>query len=350
MRVLYALRYYPTLTETFVYREVTALQRRGVQVEAVAWGPRADGALQDQLPAWSVSSPPRGRRTVALLPSVRRLGSARGRAAFASIARAKDGFRSLWLADRLGGVDRVHAHFAGEVAEVACAAALLAGVPFSVTVHAVDLWKPRPALGELLRAARPAIAVCEDGRREIARRYRVDATLVRVGVEPDGPLATPDSAGPLRVVAVGRDVPKKGFDALRRAVASAGFPIELTIHSELASSKIRASLATAHVFALPCRIAPDGDRDGVPVAILEAMAAGLPVIAGAVGGVPEVVDDSVGWLVPPDDDRALAQALVAADADPAERARRGRRGRKRVLDGLTLDHQIDALLAAWRSP
>ena len=343
------LRYYPTLTETFVYREVSGLKRRGVQVDAVAWGTRADGALQDELPTWSVTRAPRGLGSIGLVPALRHLARPTGRASFAAISRGKDGLRALWLADLARGYDRVHAHFAGEAAEVASAAAALAGKPFSVTVHAVDLWKPRPALADVLRAARPAIAVCDDGRREIAARYGVDAALVRVGVDPDGPLATPESPGPLRVIAVGRDVPKKGFDGLRRVVARAGFPVDLQIVSDVPSSKIRGMLAAAHVFALPCRVAPDGDRDGVPVAILEAMAAGLPVIAGAAGGVPEVVDDELGWLVPQDDDDALLAALTAA-ADPGERARRGRNGRQRILDGLTLDHQCDALLAAWRSP
>lgn len=347
MRVLYVLRYYPTLTETFVYREAMALQRRGVSVDAVAWGSRADGALQDQLPTWSVTRPPRGLRALSLVPALRHLAGSSGRAAFTSIPRAKDGLRALWLADLARGYDRVHAHFAGEAAEVAAAAAALAGKPFSVTVHAVDLWKPRPSLEAVLRAARPAIAVCADGQREIAR-LGVKAALVRVGVDPEGPLATPDAPGPLRVIAVGRDVPKKGFDALRRVVARAGFPIDLQIVSDSPPSQVRARLAGAHVFALPCRVAPDGDRDGVPVAVLEAMAAGLPVIAGAAGGVPEVVDERVGWLVPADDD-ALLDALASASADPAERARRGSNGRQRILDGLTLDHQRDALLAAWAS-
>ena len=344
MKVLYVLRYYPTLTETFVDREAAGLLRRGVKVDAVAWGSRDDGALQDELPAWSVARPPRGFRTTALLPSLRHLADRRGREAFVAIPRAKDGLRALWLADHARGYDRVHAHFAGEAAEVARAAAAIAGKPFSVTVHAADLWKPRASLGDVLRDARPAIAVCEDGRREIAARTGVDATIVRVGVEPNVPQATPDRAGPLSVIAVGRDVPKKGLDLLRRALDPS---MRVEIHSAIAPSRVGALLAGAHVFALPCRVAPDGDRDGVPVAILEAMAAGLPVIAGAAGGVPEVVDDTVGWLVPADDLGALQAALRDAERHPAERARRGRKGRQRILDGLTLDHQLDSLLAAW---
>jgi glycosyltransferase involved in cell wall biosynthesis len=77
---------------------------------------------------------------------------------------------------------------------------------------------------------------------------------------------------------------------------------------------------------------------------MEAMAAGLPVISTAVSGIPELVDESVGWLVPPDDDAALRRALDAA-RDPRERRRRGAAARARVLDGWTVASSAQQLLA-----
>ena len=74
------------------------------------------------------------------------------------------------------------------------------------------------------------------------------------------------------------------------------------------------ALAGAQVFALPCTVAPDGDRDGIPVSLIEAMAAGLPVITSPVAGIGELVDEEVGWLVPPGDERALRGALRDANA------------------------------------
>jgi glycosyltransferase involved in cell wall biosynthesis len=158
-------------------------------------------------------------------------------------------------------------------------------------------------------------------------------------------------------------VPKKGFDLLVDAMrgrpgarlrlvsdpppGAVGPDVEV---GALPPSAIPGALRQAHLFALPCRVAPDGDRDGIPVVLMEAMAAGLPVIAGDVGGVRELVDDEVGWLIPPGDRAALDAALTEALADPAARARKGAAGRARVVArGFTVDQQVDGLLAAWAS-
>ena len=84
----------------------------------------------------------------------------------------------------------------------------------------------------------------------------------------------------------------------------------------LPPSQIPAALAEAQVFALPCRIADSGDRDGIPVAMMEAMAAGLPVVTTPVSGIPELVDDTVGWLVPTDDVPTLRQTLERITTQP----------------------------------
>lgn len=364
--VLYVLRYFPTLTETFVYREMSALVRRGVPVHAVAIGPRADGVLQDEPPDVAVAYPPRGLASGRLAPSMLR-GIARpeGRAALRWLSRhqgPKSAVRALWLADRARdlGVSRLHAHFAGEAAEWALWASRIAGVPFGVTVHAADLFVPRPGLLEVLRAADPVLTVAEHHRDRLAH-VGISATVVRSGVDPARYVAAhPGEHAPLRVVSVARHVAKKGLDGLVAAARAA--PADLRLVSDappawsdarvtvgaLPPSAVPAALSRAHLFALPCRVAPDGDQDGVPVAILEAMAAGLPVLTTPVAGIPEVVDDEVGWLVPPDDPDALVAALRAIAADPAERARRGEAARRRVIArGLTVERQADALLAAW---
>lgn len=350
MNVGYLLRYWPTVSETFVAREIDGLVARGVGVDLAAIGAR-DGALA---PASSVPvlRPPRGP-----VAAVRHLGRGDVRR-IARQLRPRDALRALWVADvaRARGWSRIHAHFAGEAAEWARLAAVTAGIPYSVTVHAVDLFVPRPSLAEVLRGARPVITVCEHHARWIAERYGVEAVVVRSGVPTEVPQAEPGTEG-ARFVCVGRDVPKKGLDALVPAVRSIpGATLRLVSDAvrlggpriavgPLSPSAVPEVLARAQVFVLPCRIAPNGDRDGLPVALLEAMAAGLPVITTAVAGIPELVDDSVGWLIPPDDPEALLQAMQQA-TDPRVRAERGRAGRLRV-QGWTVDRQVRALLAAW---
>lgn len=368
MTVAYVLRYYPTLSETFVLRELAGLQRRGIDVVVVAIGSRPDGALQDEAPDVEVLRPPRG--AVGRL----RTGLAWGREgpreelrALASVQRLRDAARVAWVARALRGrgVERVHAHFAGEAAEWARALGALLGVPYSVTAHAVDLFRPRPSCGAVLAAARPAITVCSHHQSWIRARYGVAATVVRCGVDParyDLERSARVPSEPLRIVSVARYAPKKGMDTLLAAVEASQVPVRLRLVSDaprslqsplvdvgpLAPSAVPAALAAADVFALPCRVAPDGDRDGIPVAMIEAMASGVPVIGTPVAGVPELVDARVGWLVPPDDPAALAEAFALA-SDDAEREQRGRAARARVRASHTLAQQVDGLLAAWRA-
>lgn len=367
MKVAYPLRYYPTLTETFVYREIRELQARGVEVCIVALGSRPDGELADELPDAEVIRPPHGLRTVATMGAAVRMSASKfGRSStiFAwarSHLRPKDVARAAWVGEALRGrsVDRIHGHFAGEAAEWARVAASIAGVPYGLTVHAVDLFKPRPSLPDLLGDARPLLTVAEHHRRWIAERYGLDAVVVRCGVDATI-AADPAAAGELRVIAVGRNVPKKGLDLLVNAMREVRGNLRLVADAPelagegvalgpLAPSAVREALARAHLFALPCRIAPDGDRDGIPMALIEAMAAGLPVVTTAVSGIPELVDDAVGWVVPSEDHPALVAALREAAASPRERARRGQNGRERVQRrGFTLAAQVDGLMAAWQ--
>jgi glycosyltransferase involved in cell wall biosynthesis len=339
--VLEVVRYYPALTETFVANEIAALRAAGRRVAVLSLGRREERvALPTPPDTWTA---PRWRSLPAWIrgrhhPRVRWLASVQGekRAAFA-----------CWAAERVvaEGIGRVHAHFAGEAAEFAWTIAALARCRWSVTAHAVDLFKPRPSLGALLGAADAVVTVADHHREWIRRHHGVAAQLVRCGVAPAFfEVSRRDPTGPLAVVCVARRVPKKGIEALEHAVA--GDPrFQLEVVDGVAPSEIPGILARSQLFALACRVAPDGDRDGVPVALLEAMAAGLPAIATAVAGIPEVLDDTAGWLVPPDDAGALRAALEAA-LEPAERLRRGAAARARAR-GWTLAEQARQLAAVF---
>ena len=361
MKVLYVLRYWPTLTETFVYREIAGLLRRGVEVEVLGIDARQDGSLQDELPPVVVHRPPRG------------VGTAAGGAAWLSEGcprwglRRKDAVRASWAGSlaRQRGVTRIHAHFAGEPAAWAAIAARVAGVPFSVTVHASDLYRRDLSSEdiEVLGLAAPLVTISEYNQRYLAEHHGLSARLVRTGL-PDRAARTPvrGATTPMRVVSIGRWVPKKGLDLLLRALEITGLParivseipdewaVEGVVAGALPPSAVEGVLADADVFVLPCRIAPDGDRDGIPVVLLEAMAAGLPVITTPVSGIPELVDESVGWLIPPDDVDALVSCLRAVEQQPDLLEAKGRAGRNRVCRDWTLDGQLERLTQLWEGP
>lgn len=360
------LRYWPTRSETFVAAEIDGLRRRGVEVVVAAIGEREDGEGLDPVPGLEVWRPPRGLGRAKLWPVERGIRAENGEWTdwLDAHQRPKDTARACWVAEQARGFDRIHAHFAGEAAEWARFVSGIVGAPYSVTVHATDLFRPRPSLAEVLAGARPVVTVCDHHRRWIAERYRVEARVVRCGVDPGRfPAADPGRTGtragstePLQVVAVARWVAKKGLDTVLQAMDQVREAASLRLVSNappgvpgapLPPDEIPAVLQQSDVFALPCRVAPSGDRDGVPVALIEAMAAGLPVVTTDVSGIGELVDERVGWLVQPDDPEGLARTLDAIARDPAERSRRGRAGRQRIREAWTLEHQVDGLLDAW---
>jgi len=325
--VLYVLRYWPTVSETFVAGEIAELERQGVRVCVVSMGKRADAALASNPPPSEVLDLPRG--SALLRPWLRRP------------ARSKLAARIGWAVAeaRRRGVRRVHAHFAGEAAVFAQRIAGQLAVPWSVTVHAADLFKPIPGIRALLAAARPCITICEHHRRWIARHYGVDAQVVRCGVTLDRPQASP-GVQPARVVCVARDVPKKDLDRLRRALP--GQVDFIGAGALVPSTQVAARVARAQLFALPCCVASDGDRDGVPVAMMEAMAAGLPVVTRPIAGIPELVDQTVGWIAE-DFEAALHEALMS----PEQREFRGAAARARIAAGWSLEQSVVRLRSVW---
>ena len=355
--ILTVARYWPTLTETFVYDEVQALRARGVDVRVVALGQRGDPHTEPD-PGPVLRRPHRAGWLAAApdLLAERARGPVRAPTGQASspLLRPEN---VLWLAAMARSATLVHVHFAGDAAALTRAACARAGVPYAVTVHAVDLWKPRADLAAILGDAALVTTISDHAAGVLHARHGVRARVLRCGV-PDAAFVAPRRAVPSEVLSVGRWVPKKGLDLL--AAVAAEIPARVRLVSDAPPlpgvdvlgprprAEVRQLLARASVFALPCRVAPDGDRDGIPVVLLEAMAAAVPVVTTPVSGIPELVDASVGWLVPPDDPRALVAAIRSALADPDEAARRGADGRARVRGrGLTAAERARALADAF---
>jgi glycosyltransferase involved in cell wall biosynthesis len=179
------------------------------------------------------------------------------------------------------------------------------------------------------------------------------------------------------LLSVGRAVEKKGYDDLLAALAAlpgdldwrfihigggpllgplksqaraAGIDHRVTWLGAQAFDVVLANYRSADIFVLPCRIAADGDRDGLPNVLMEAMACALPVLSSRVSGIPELIDDGVnGRLTPPGDATALAAALGELIADADLRGRLGAAGEARLRDHFSMDRGIDRLMAKFRS-
>ena len=274
------------------------------------------------------------------------------------------------------GASHVHAHFASMPADVARMMSTLMGCGFSLSAHAADIHLQAPRLLERkIRVAR-FVAVCTRyGAAEIRRR--VGEGVGNLQVIPHGVPAVADcptyDRGPA-IAAVGRLQAKKGFatlveacrllrdrgmpcrctivgegperQRLEQAIARAGLDDVVQLEGEQTQARVAALLREARVFALPCTTAPDGDRDGLPNAILEAMAAGVPVVATPVGGITEAVTDGLtGLLVPPDNPEALADRLEELLKNNERCRTLGLSGRALVIERFDLERNV-ALLAA----
>ena len=302
----------------------------------------------------------------------------------------KELIQAIALADRLlaaPDVRHLHAHFAHGTTTITWLAARITGLPFSFTGHARDIYAPdlnrRGWLRRKLLAAEFAVT-CTAANVEHLRGIapEADIRLVYHGLNADfarlleTPAGPPAGNGRLRVLGVGRLVAKKGFDvlvdacavlerrgvpfealivgqddkhgdAVRAAIERHGLGDRIRLPGPLGQAELLAEYRRASALCMPCRLLPD-DRDGIPNVLVEAMAAGAPVVASAVSGIPELVADEVnGLTVAPDDPEALADALLRLHADPALAARLAAAGRATVRERFDGDELAGGLAAAF---
>ncbi len=266
-------------------------------------------------------------------------------------------------------VHHLHGHFCHGVATITWFASQLSGIPFSFTAHAKDIYQadlnPGNLLERKLGAAR-FVATCTCANAGVLRARHVrpdDVHTIYHGLDTDyfSPTA-PAVGGKPVILAVGRFVEKKGFDhlidacallkvgdvpfrciivgergsaydGLRTQIERLGMGDSVTLKHAVTQDELRDVYRSARVFALPCQIMEDGDRDGFPNVLAEAMAMGVPVVSTAISGIPEMIDDRVhGLLVPPRDSTALADALRLVLADEALHARLARNARARICE------------------
>lgn len=277
-----------------------------------------------------------------------------------------------------GGERHIHVHFAALAASNALRIGRLAGVPVSITPHAHEIYaEPRGVAEKLARAAFVA-TVCQYNVVRLRKIASPEAAgrihSIPLGIDPARIRRSAARGDGRVVIAVGRLVEQKGFRHLIEAAAALerDEPIErLTIvgggplHDELATlaaelgiadrvempgplpaEEARGRIELADLFVMPSVVAADGNRDAVPVVVLEAMALELPVLASDEVGLSEVVGADRGRLVPPGDSAALAAAIAELLRLPSERrAELGAAGRRFIEAERDLGRQTERLLA-----
>lgn len=400
--VAFVLKGYPRLSETFIAQEIRGLEQRGISIHLYALRQPTDPAIHPvhreivapvtYLPEYLHWQPLRVLRAwwrARRLPGYRQAK----RTWLRDLRRepSRNRFRrfgqALVLADELPTtIGWLHAHFLHTPASVTRYAAQIHGLPWSASAHAKDVWttpawEKREKLADLrwlVTCTRTNLTHLQDLAADPARISLVYHGLdLRRFPSPTQPRPARDGSGDdVVLLSVGRAVEKKGYDVLLPALARlpAGLRWRL-IHvgggqllTELKQLARTLGLAeridwqgpqpqervlelyrSADLFVLACRIAGDGDRDGLPNVLMEAQSQGLACISTTVSAIPElIVDGETGVLVPPGEVDPLCQAITRLIRAPAERERLAIAGMHRVQRVFSYDESIEILTRRFR--
>ena len=358
--IAYILKRYPRFSETFVVNEILAHEAAGQAIEIYALGPVQETHFQEAIAR--VRAPVRRIRhqyhdtelywqllakARANLPGFDANAALAEQHSAATIGQAA----TLALQIQARGIRHLHAHFGTQAATIARLAARFAGVSYSFTAHAKDIYhhyaEPVNLAAKIADAAF-TITVSDYNLAHLKHEYPSDAPIYRIynGLDLAQFPYLPPQNRPPRILAVGRLVEKKGFpdliDAIatlrergihctcdiigdgnqRGALAAQITRLQLEDRVRLlgnhSQADVKAHIQQAAMLIAPCVISADGDRDGLPTILVEAMALGTPCISTNIVGIPELIrDQSTGLLAPPSDPSALADTIARLLNDPA---------------------------------
>ncbi len=267
-----------------------------------------------------------------------------------------------------GRIGHLHGHFCHGSTTITMFVSQLSGIPFSFTAHAKDIYlqklNPSDLLSTKIRRAR-FVVTCTSANSRYLKSICPDVSSIHTIYHGlDTTLFTPalprhDHAVPL-LLSVGRFVEKKGFSYLVQAcrtLKDRGYAFQCRLvgeadeHTDLikqliielslqdtvfvdgpvTQEELRQIYNECRVFALPCQVLENGDRDGIPNVLVEAMAMEIPVVSTDISGIPELIEHRLdGLLVPQRDASALAGALEELLKEPSLRRQLGQNGRDKV--------------------
>ena len=399
-RIAYIMTWFPKLTETFVLDEILAVERCGTAVEIFPLLrkkgepihpealPQIERAHFQPLVSFRIiaahwhylhRSPRTYLRTLAEL-----LRGAAGslRCLIGALAFFPKTVRFARQLEELD-IDHIHAHFASNPALAAWVIHRLTGIPYSFTAHGSDLHVDKTMLATKVRSAAFAITVSSFNKAVMVRTcdesMRGKIHVVHCGVDVDAlaPKTDWSSHGPFEILCVASFGDVKGhtylIDACRilaehgidfcchlvgegplrrqitRQIAAAALADRFRIHGGLPRPQVTQQLRQADLFVLPSVPTPEGRREGIPVALMEAMACALPVVASELSGIPELVEHDVcGQLVQPRDSVGLADAIERCHRDQGFRQAMGRAARNKVVDRFHLEHNAGRLVELFK--
>ena len=268
----------------------------------------------------------------------------------------KEFLQAGFIADEIlkrGSVRHLHGHFCHGVTNITWYVSRFTGLPFSFTAHAKDIYRSELNPGDLLERKLDAarfITTCTAANEIHLRKLRPDIDKLHTiyhGLDTDyfTPSRREDVQSPAPVIlSVGRFVEKKGFnylvdacaglkrrglrfrciivgergdkrddryDDIARKIAEHGLEGMVELRAAVTQQELKGIYRQATMFVLPCLVTDDGDRDGIPNVLAEAMAMGLPVVSTSISGIPEIVQDGTHGILVPEKDAAAVEAAIA---------------------------------------
>lgn len=350
----YVVKRYPRFSETFIVNEILAHESAGLDIEIFSVRPCTDKHFQHRISLvkapWTLLDPASSKSTV-FLDTVRTAARK-----FPEVWQAvQDNFldatslvQAMELAQLVAsrGITHLHAHFATLPANVAMWAARFAGVPFSLTAHAKDIFHEQVNPTELQQkfdSAAAVITVSQFNVAYLADRYGIESKLhcVYNGLDLDDLPFTAHTRSGRKLLAVGRLVKKKGFgdlisacgvlrdrgesfqcqivgagdqeNDLRQQIVEQALEDRVELLGPRPQAEVKQLIQAADLMVAPCVVSDDGDRDGLPTVLLESMALGTPCVATDVTGIPEIIQQGrTGFIAPQADPGGLAATLIAA--------------------------------------
>lgn len=380
-RVAYVMSRFPKLTETFVLYELLSVERLGYAVDLYPLLRQQEAVVQPEALALVARARYAPFLSLAILRSQLHWLRRRPRAylgAVWALIRGNMGSRNLLLGGLAifpkvthaarqmarDNVTHVHCHFATHPALAGFLIHRLTGIPYTFTAHGSDLHVDRHMLCAKVSEAHHVVTISNYNRQiileECGEDWQTKVSVIHCGVDTDHFVPNSQRTGIFRIVCVGTLHEVKGQTYLIEACRLlARIGVEFTCHivgdgpdrsmlsEQIASARISGQvilegamtrtqvadlLSRAHVLVAPSVPTRSGQREGIPVVLMEAMSSEIPVVASRLSGIPELVDDGrSGLLVAPRDAPSLAEAIQRLANDPHLRAQLGRAGRVRVL-------------------
>jgi glycosyltransferase involved in cell wall biosynthesis len=280
--------------------------------------------------------------------------------------------------------DILHAHFATDSAALAMELSKLLGKPFTFTVHAYDIFLKENSKNKFLKkkidSAYKVISISEFNKRYLLDLFDINPNKIEVihmGVRPNQYLHSSRKRGSKQIITLSRLVEKKGLltlieafsllnnwkidfhativgegplrQKLLESIIQYGLSDRVSLSINLVDEQVDSMLAASTMFVLPCKRLENGDMDGIPVGMIEAMAAGLPVVSTNISGIPELVEDGVtGFLVPMENAHELAKAMKKVLDNPRLRKEMGERGVSKIAREFNITTEVRKLVYVWR--